>query len=33
MIAKDFIDKDIPALSINDDVGLALKYMEEEKPT
>jgi acetoin utilization protein AcuB len=31
MIAKDFIDKDIPALSINDDVGLALKYMEEEK--
>jgi predicted transcriptional regulator len=31
MIAIDFIDKDIPALSLKDNVRLAVKYMQEEK--
>jgi acetoin utilization protein AcuB len=31
MIAKNFIENDIPSLTTEDTVGLAMKYMEEEK--
>ena len=31
MIAKDFIENDIPSLTTSDSVGLALEFMEEEK--
>ncbi len=30
MFAKDFIEKDLPAIDINESVGLALQYMNEE---